>query len=231
MSHSTPDTPLKQCSRKEQCINIAGCWLPATAEYFRSRKSAKDGLRNWCRVCLSAYESDYRKEHEEKNREYMHTYYLEHKEQLFERNKRWIEEHPEQVREYKRKYQRNNPFKKREYYLANREKVLTKTRAYAKAHPDPARKRARKYKRLGIVNSIEGHYTKRDVIAQAARQRGKCFWCDCKLDADYHVDHVIPISRGGTNYPSNLVVACPFCNLSKGNKLPHEWQGSNGRLL
>lgn len=31
------------------------------------------------------------------------------------------------------------------------------------------------------------------------------------------VDHVIPISRGGTDLPSNLVVACRPCNLRKGS--------------
>jgi hypothetical protein len=31
------------------------------------------------------------------------------------------------------------------------------------------------------------------------------------------VDHVIPLSWGGTNHPSNLVVACSPCNMKKGH--------------
>jgi 5-methylcytosine-specific restriction endonuclease McrA len=46
----------------------------------------------------------------------------------------------------------------------------------------------------------------------------------------YHVDHVVPLVRGGSDDPSNLVIACVPCNLSKGDKLPHEWKRS-GRLL
>jgi 5-methylcytosine-specific restriction endonuclease McrA len=42
---------------------------------------------------------------------------------------------------------------------------------------------------------------------------------------------VIPLDRGGSNGPENIVIACPECNHSKHNKLPHEWNGSGGRLL
>jgi 5-methylcytosine-specific restriction endonuclease McrA len=37
------------------------------------------------------------------------------------------------------------------------------------------------------------------------------------------VDHVIPLSRGGTNFEGNLVPACRRCNSSKGTKLLIEW--------
>lgn len=36
-------------------------------------------------------------------------------------------------------------------------------------------------------------------------------------------DHVVPLSRGGTNYIENIVCACPSCNSSKGNKDMVEW--------
>lgn len=32
------------------------------------------------------------------------------------------------------------------------------------------------------------------------------------------VDHVIPISKGGTDDPDNLVAACTRCNYSKGDR-------------
>lgn len=37
-------------------------------------------------------------------------------------------------------------------------------------------------------------------------------------------DHVIPLSRGGTNDKTNLVAACKPCNCSKGDKLVSEWR-------
>jgi 5-methylcytosine-specific restriction endonuclease McrA len=35
-------------------------------------------------------------------------------------------------------------------------------------------------------------------------------------------DHLVPISRGGTNEWTNVVTACSTCNTRKGNRLPEE---------
>jgi uncharacterized protein (DUF433 family) len=62
------------------------------------------------------------------------------------------------------------------------------------------------------------------------RQKGRCYYCGKKIVGTFHVDHAIPLSRGGSNAPENLVAACIKCNLQKGAKLPHEWP-EGGRLL
>lgn len=36
-------------------------------------------------------------------------------------------------------------------------------------------------------------------------------------------EHVIPLSRGGTNSPDNVKSACERCNSEKGNRTPEEW--------
>lgn len=38
-------------------------------------------------------------------------------------------------------------------------------------------------------------------------------------------DHVVPLSRGGTNDPDNLVACCLPCNSSKADRLLSEWKG------
>jgi 5-methylcytosine-specific restriction endonuclease McrA len=48
------------------------------------------------------------------------------------------------------------------------------------------------------------------------------------MEASWQVDHVIPLSRGGSNWPTNLVCACGQCNSRKCDKLPWlEWQPKN----
>ena len=38
------------------------------------------------------------------------------------------------------------------------------------------------------------------------------------------VDHVVPVERGGSHDPLNLVAACSRCNESKGAKTLDEWR-------
>lgn len=68
-----------------------------------------------------------------------------------------------------------------------------------------------------------------DEQAQFKRQKSRCYYCQCKL-TEYHVEHCVPLSRGGSDHPDNKVLACPSCNMSKNAKLPHEWV-KGGRLL
>ena len=40
---------------------------------------------------------------------------------------------------------------------------------------------------------------------------------------DYHIDHIIPISKGGSEWDlDNLELSCPTCNLKKGAKMNYE---------
>lgn len=41
-------------------------------------------------------------------------------------------------------------------------------------------------------------------------------------DAAMHIDHVIPVSQGGSNDPMNLVCACGVCNMFKSGRTPEE---------
>ncbi len=62
----------------------------------------------------------------------------------------------------------------------------------------------------------------------------RCVYCAAGLTPETAtLDHVHPVSRGGTHAPGNLVVACRSCNQLKGDLLPleffnrHPWAGAN----
>ena len=55
------------------------------------------------------------------------------------------------------------------------------------------------------------------------RDDGICGICGEDVDPfDFHVDHIIPLSRGGEHSYANTQPAHPFCNLSKNDRLPWE---------
>lgn len=49
-----------------------------------------------------------------------------------------------------------------------------------------------------------------------------CQYCGVR-GVQLQCDHIIPVSRGGSNDLSNLATACRKCNLSKHDKTPEEW--------
>lgn len=49
-----------------------------------------------------------------------------------------------------------------------------------------------------------------------------CGYCGKRPDV-LHIDHIYPLSKGGKHIKSNLMPACPNCNLRKSSKLPEKW--------
>lgn len=49
-----------------------------------------------------------------------------------------------------------------------------------------------------------------------SRDGGRCYLCGVDVDvAKFHVDHLIPLFRGGTHEPNNVATSCASCNLAK----------------
>lgn len=62
-----------------------------------------------------------------------------------------------------------------------------------------------------------------DVRAEVRVKSGNmCVYCGCN-EGPFHNDHLFPISKGGTDTPSNIVLACASCNLSKSDRTLREW--------
>ena len=58
-----------------------------------------------------------------------------------------------------------------------------------------------------------------------SRDGRTCKYCGSSDSESYHLDHIVPWSRGGGHTVENICVACGPCNLSKGAKTPEEWGG------
>jgi 5-methylcytosine-specific restriction endonuclease McrA len=62
-----------------------------------------------------------------------------------------------------------------------------------------------------------------------------CSYCDIDIstsDVRHAIDHVYPLSKGGTNELDNLCMSCQPCNSSKGDKiLDEEWSPPNDEFI
>lgn len=72
------------------------------------------------------------------------------------------------------------------------------------------------------------------LIRLVTAQQRRCYYCEREMfvvkaprfdraDARATTEHVVPVSRGGTNDPANIMAACRRCNAEKGGLLVSEW--------
>jgi 5-methylcytosine-specific restriction endonuclease McrA len=130
-------------------------------------------------------------------------------------HREWKSGNQDRVAGYKEKYGPEY-FRKKglEHYYRNKEAYL-------------AHARKRKARKMGA----DGDFTKADIDRIMKAQGGRCAHCKTSVKRRRHIDHIIPLARGGSNWPSNLQILCPQCNMSKGSKDPIDWARINGRLL
>lgn len=56
-------------------------------------------------------------------------------------------------------------------------------------------------------------------------QKGECYYCNRIVGREnLTMDHIVPLSRGGTSRKGNIVAACKECNNKKKSLLPVEWE-------
>ena len=196
------------------------------------------------------YNLQYRQAHKEELLQKQRASYAAHKDEINARRRqdKAKEKNRERMRQY-RQTSKNKAYakdqkaqyyqshriealeKRRQYYEANKEEINADRRQYRKEHPEELSgiDRAHKHKRKAQKKAVGGSYTPQQIQEQLKRQKARCHYCKVKLEK-YHVDHVIPLARGGSNDIHNIVLACPTCNMHKHDKLLHEWL-EGGRLL
>ena len=91
------------------------------------------------------------------------------------------------------------------------------------------RKKLNKHKRRFIEQ--QGKIKPKEIRELKEKQKDRCYWCYKDISKAYHIDHYIPLSKGGEHLIENIVLACPSCNMSKHDKDPLEFANKQGRLL
>ncbi len=238
--HDLTAADLKKCSR---------CGIEKPRPEFYKCAACKDGLRGECKRCVAAKQSvyneknadkisaqkrRYRSENLESIQEAKRAYYLRNSDRIKEKTRRRELEKPDEVREAHRAYRRKNAAsiaeRMRLYWQQNSSKFREKKKRYYqenKSRLQPGRKAAKARRR-----NAAGSVVKADVVWLLEMQRWKCAVCAHSIKkGGYHLDHIMPLARGGTNHRENLQVLCPACNLSKSAKHPVDFMQQRGLLL
>jgi len=141
------------------------------------------------------------------------AYYQKNKDRYKERGRKWQDENKERIAK-----------KRRDYYLENRERLKAYQKEWKKRNPDLHKRH--KTKRRAIKMQVETEvWTHEEIAAQGT---GLCPYCGKEIGFVYdseimQIDHMIPLSRGGSDLTENLEPVCCECNLKKHAKTKAEY--------
>lgn len=164
----------------------------------------------------------------ESQKRHAREYYLRNRDKLktAARSAYWVD--PEHARANRRAYKKAHPncdaewlakhpeYHKR-YHEEHRVEVRNRLRKWRREHPDAARLQF--HRRRALKNGAIGTCTADQLSARIALY-GELCWvpgCGKRYEA---IDHVIALSKGGTNWPANLRPICVKHNSQKGTKSP-----------
>lgn len=157
-------------------------------------------------------------------KEYNKRYYNEHKEDIKKATKEYAQSNKVAVSKRRQKWELSNQEHRKEvfskWYLANKQNCIDRAKKWKHEHPEAVRANTRSYasRRRGAL----GKFSSKDFIKLKNNLLGKCGYCgDNEADT---IDHILPLSRGGTNWVGNIMPACGSCNYSKQCKTVAEWR-------
>ena len=222
------------------------CGIEKPHSEFYKAACCKDGLRGECKACVAAKQADYNRKYADriaaKKKESYYAegadevrkgksaaYYQANRDRLMRRAREHHARAADAISERRKSNRAKLHLQAMAWRAANVDRVREATRAWYHANKDRlrlSRKTAKAMRRAaGVIDA-----TVVSFLMQA--QRGKCAVCKTSIaESTYHLDHIKPLSRGGTNQRTNLQLLCPPCNLSKSAKDPIDFMQSRGYLL
>ena len=187
--------------------------------------------REWARKArtrpdVKAYEREYQREYQQRP-------------EAQARRREWQREYSRQpaVKERRRLYnqrpevQDRNRKRDRDRYPERADAMREYKRCWVVEYSQRPEVRKRRAERQRLRKPWDGSVTAESVAAILEAQGGRCAACRSDIRSGYHMDHIMPMARGGESTLANLQLLCPRCNSKKGAKDPHAFAKEHGRLF
>lgn len=153
------------------------------------------------------------------------------------KSKEYAERNREKIIAKRKAHYQAHKEKFKEYHERNFERISKRHREYMKTYYAENADAFQEYRRnrLARERGAAGSHTKKEVADLLIRQGRKCATCKTPISKNgktaYHLDHVLPISKDGSNDIGNLQLLCVKCNLRKAAKHPDDWAREHGLLF
>ena len=140
----------------------------------------------------------------------------------------WRIRNIEKDRASSRKWQKENQEIMRIRKIKWREKNREHANEYARTYYEKTKKKRRLSLRISKLKrrdkGCNGYWSKdtlKILIEKYTDYQNNfiCYICHKICNDSWEIDHIIPLSKHGTNHISNLAIACRTCNRKKSNKL------------
>lgn len=175
------------------------------------------------------------------SRQLLNAYNHAHPEKGRNRARKWRVNNPEREINNKRAWRQNNPDYDKivgsVWRLANPDKVKRYKKKWRDENPErmrliskawrvanPALLKVYKQARRAKIANAGGSHTVADIEAILKKQSNVCAGCGVSFDfVPYTEDHIVALSKGGSNNADNIQLMCNPCNDSKGSKSMADW--------
>jgi len=198
------------------------CRKGSLAAYYAAnaekRKASSAAWRKANPERAKASSATYRTKNPEKVKASNVAHYVANKEKIKASSAAWVKSNKERAKASKAAWREANP-----------ERVKAFGMRYEAINPDAHR--VRSSNRRALKRAAGGKLSKGLAARLFVLQKGICPCCFEPLGEDYHLDHIVPLSLGGSNTDDNIQLMRARCNLRKGNKHPDAWARERGSSI
>jgi hypothetical protein len=158
----------------------------------------------------------YHKNWREENADHLVEYRKRNKDRIKANRKQYYKKNKEKELEQNRQWQEENPDYFKEYYQENKDKVSERNKNWRKRNKHKAR--VYRHNRRARIAKNGGEFTEEEWLNLCDKYNHTCLCCKTN-SVPVTLDHIIPVSKGGSNNIYNIQPLCLSCNDKKATQI------------